>query len=77
MLLNLAIAIVIGSLLGVGVALLREKADPRLRSEEDVGASLNSLLLGVLPNRKDSTARISPSRSRLLSSGRRLALPSA
>ncbi|HEY4068456.1 MAG TPA: chain length determinant protein EpsF [Burkholderiaceae bacterium] len=49
--LNLAVALIIGVLLGGGAAIARESADRRLRVDADVTRSLRQPLLGVLPTR--------------------------
>lgn len=51
LLLNTAIAVALGLLLGLGAALARELADKRLRSENDVLGVLRQPLIGVLPVR--------------------------
>jgi chain length determinant protein EpsF len=48
--LNLAIALVLGTLLAIGTVVLRETVDQRLRTEEDVMNYLRQPLLGALPN---------------------------
>ena len=47
--LNLAIALVVGTLLAVGTVIVRETLDQRLRTEADVIAYLRQPLLGSLP----------------------------
>jgi chain length determinant protein EpsF len=47
--LNLALAVFLGTLLGVGVALLLEMLDQRIRSEADVAGTLQLPLLATLP----------------------------
>lgn len=49
LLLNTALAVVLGLVLGVGIALLLELMDRRIRSVEDVGVSLGLPVIGVLP----------------------------
>ncbi len=51
LLLNTAIAVALGLLLGLGAALARELADKRLRSEDDVLGVLRQPLIGVMPVR--------------------------
>jgi|SRR5690625_3141499 len=46
--LNIAIAIVLGAMLGVGLAFLLEYLDTRLRTEEDIEDKLDLPLLGVI-----------------------------
>lgn len=64
-LLNTAVAIVMGSLLAVGFALMRELIDRRMRTEEDVLERLKQPLLVTLPQPKQGNAR-SSSRLRLM-----------
>src|SRR5690625_3494218 len=45
---NIAIAIVLGAMLGVGLAFLLEYLDTRLRTEEDIEDKLDLPLLGVI-----------------------------
>lgn len=61
-LLNLAIALVLGTLLAVGTVVLRETFDQRLRTEEDILSHLKQPLLGVLPGGAKSSNK---SRTRL------------
>ena len=49
--LNLAAGLALGLLLAIGVAIVRELRDQRLRSEDDVTLLLKQPLLGVLPAR--------------------------
>ena len=49
--LNLAAGIALGALLALGLTILRELRDQRLRSLDDVGVLLKQPLLGVLPAR--------------------------
>lgn len=49
--LNLAAGLALGLLLAIGVAILRELRDQRVRSEDDVTLLLKQHLLGVLPAR--------------------------
>lgn len=46
---NVALAVAFGMLLGVGVALLRQVLDTKIRSEQDVRAVTDSAILGVVP----------------------------
>lgn len=48
--LNIALALFLGSMLGVGVALLMEMLDQRVRSEGDVTGTLELPLLATLPH---------------------------
>ena len=48
--LNLLVAVFIGTLLAVAVAVLREALDRRVRSLQDVVAALDLPVIGVLPN---------------------------
>jgi succinoglycan biosynthesis transport protein ExoP len=59
---NLSVAMVLGGLLALLVALARERMDPRLRSEQDILEGLKQSLLVVLPM---STKRTAEGRSRL------------
>ena len=54
-LLNIVLSIFLGSMLGVGVAMLMELQDRRIRSEEDL-AELNFPMLGVLHVERTSSA---------------------
>lgn len=49
---NLALAVVLGFLLGIGLALLRELMDRRLRTEDEVLEATDTVLLGRLPGAK-------------------------
>lgn len=69
--LNLAIGIVLGALLALGIALLREAIDKRLRTEEDILEQLRLPLVGVLPTRR--AGRLADLRSRRLIPSRVLA----
>ncbi len=51
LLLNIAVALGLGALLGLGAALVRESLDRRLRTDADVTRGLRQPLLGVLPSR--------------------------
>ncbi|WP_067617952.1 YveK family protein [Alicyclobacillus acidiphilus] len=48
--LNLAIALILGILVSVGIAFMREYLDNRLRTEDDVARYLNVPVLGVVPD---------------------------
>jgi len=76
MLLNVAGAIVLGLLVGVGVALVRELLDPRLRTDGDVVSVLKQPLLGALPVRRSGQG-IGHSRTRLIKARVLDALPHA
>ena len=56
--LNLALAVVLGALLGIGLALIREMMDRRVRSAYDLVAVLGAPVLGVLVGDKDSSRRL-------------------
>jgi len=56
--LNLALAVFLGALLGIGLALLREITDRRVRSAYDSVAVLGSPVLGVLVGDADSMRRL-------------------
>lgn len=47
--LNIAAAVFLGALLGLGIAILREIFDRRLRTEEDFTTLVSTNLLGVMP----------------------------
>jgi succinoglycan biosynthesis transport protein ExoP len=61
--LNLAAGVVLGVLLALGLTILRELRDQRLRSLEDVAVLLKQPLLGVMPAR--SRALLGRSRAKL------------
>ncbi len=61
--LNLAVAVLLGSLLALGTVVLRELLDQRLRTEDDVLQLLHQPLVGVLP------ASAQPNGSRRLLNG--------
>lgn len=61
--LNLALAVLLGSLLAVATALMRERLDPRLRSAGDITQVLQQPLLVVMPRPAESGRRISTSSS--------------
>lgn len=52
--LNLALAVVLGGLLGIGLALIREMMDRRVRSAYDLVAVLGAPVLGVLVGDNDN-----------------------
>lgn len=56
--LNMALAIALGSLLGIGLALLREMTDRRVRSAYDLVAVLGAPVLGVLVGDADHRRRL-------------------
>ena len=56
--LNLALAVVLGALLGIGLALIREMMDRRVRSAYDLVAVLGAPVLGVLVGDKDASRRL-------------------
>jgi capsular polysaccharide biosynthesis protein len=56
-LLNIAIAIVVGVMLGVGVAFLLEYLDNTLKTEQDIEQSLGLPVLGAIPMIKDTERR--------------------
>jgi chain length determinant protein EpsF len=72
--LNAAVAVVLGLLLGLGTAFVRELMDKRLRSDEDVMLGLKQPLLGVLPVRPRASI-LGHSRARLVKSRILGALP--
>jgi hypothetical protein len=49
MMLNALVSVFVGTLLGVGFALLRELLDRRVRSLDDLTTDLDIPVLGVLP----------------------------
>ena len=55
--LNLALAVALGTLLGIGLALLREMTDRRVRSAYDLVAVLGAPVLGVLVGDADHRRR--------------------
>ncbi len=67
--LNVVVAVLLGALLGMVLAVAREMLDPRLRSEQDILNGLKQNLLVVLPL---STKRTAGGRSRLLSAKTRV-----
>lgn len=72
--LNLAVALFIGTLLAAGSAIARESSDRRLRIDTDVTLALRQPLLGVLPTRARPWA--GRSRLRLRLQAARAAAPS-
>lgn len=73
--LNLAVALFIGSLLAAGSAIARESSDRRLRTDTDVTLALRQPLLGVLPT-KALPWKAGRSRLRLRLQAARAAAPS-
>lgn len=61
LLLNVGLALFMGALLGMGTSLLRERADPRMRREEDVTQVLKQPLLMVMPRPADIKKRLDDS----------------
>lgn len=57
--LNMMLAVALGSMLGIGLALLREMTDRRVRSAYDLVAVLNAPVLGVLVGDADNRRRLS------------------
>ena len=57
-LLNLTLAVFLGGLLGIGLALLREMLDRRVRSAYDLVAVLGAPVLGVLVGETESRQRL-------------------
>lgn len=58
--LNVALSVVVGAILGVGIAMLLELRDRRVRGVEDVMEALKLPILGVMP--KPGTRRSGPQR---------------
>ena len=52
--LNVAAAIVLGTLLGCGAAVFRERANPRIRTTSDITHDLQLNLLGLMPDASQS-----------------------
>jgi chain length determinant protein EpsF len=75
--LNTAVAVVLGLLLAVAGALLREMGDRRLRTEEDVNLGFNLPLLATVPRvalgRRGNSSRLAAMKARVLSGAPRLA----
>src|SRR6185295_16575088 len=67
LLLNMLVATFLGLLLAVGIALLRELMDRRVRSPEDLVRSIGLPVIGMIPQ---------PMRGRLLGGKQRFVLPS-
>jgi len=59
--LNIAIAIVLGIMLGVGLAFLLEYLDTKIRKEEDIEAKLGLPLIGVVSSIETEDLRREPS----------------
>ena len=57
LLLNIAISIFLGTLLGVGAAFILEMLDQRVRSAEDLSAMLGLSVLGVIPKTNGARRR--------------------
>lgn len=73
LLLNIALSIFLGTLLAVGVALLLELSDRRVRAPEDIVAALGLPVLGVLP--KPTAKRFVSGKHALLMQQRVIGLP--
>ena len=58
--LNIALAVVLGSMLGAGVSLARERLDRRVRSRDDLLEGADIAVLAELPRAGDSMRRKSP-----------------
>ena len=71
--LNIALAVFLGLLLSIGVALLLELTDRRLRDPDDIVTALGLPVLGTLP--KPGTKRFSPGNRALPMPSRQLGLP--
>jgi succinoglycan biosynthesis transport protein ExoP len=70
-LLNTVVAVFLGLLLGVGLALLREFTDRRMRSEEDIVEVLHQPVLAVLPGARllgNDRSRLRLTKSRVVRS---------
>jgi chain length determinant protein EpsF len=63
---TLLVAVVIGSVLAIGMAIVREVVDRRVRTVEELPQSLGLPLLGVLPRPGGGTARIAGMRPQQL-----------
>lgn len=63
--LNMALSVILGTLLGIGLALIKEMLNPRIRSERDALTVLGVPVLGVMAADNKS----------LLPLGRRFGLP--
>ncbi len=66
---NMLLAIVIGTVLAIGMAIVREYIDRRVRTVEELPLSLGLPLLGVLPRPGTGTARIAGLRPPALTTG--------
>lgn len=51
---NIILSVVLGGMLAVGIALLRESRDRRIRTESDILEHAGSSLLGIMPKSKDA-----------------------
>lgn len=51
---NTILSIVLGGMLAVGIAVLRESRDRRIRTESDILEHAGSILLGIMPKSKDA-----------------------
>jgi chain length determinant protein EpsF len=74
--LNLTVAVLVGLLLAVAAAVLRERRDQRLRTEHDVIELLKQPMLGVLSSHRQTRA-VSPYRLRWMSHLARVLPPPA
>jgi polysaccharide biosynthesis transport protein len=75
--LNLTVAVLVGLLLAVAAAVLREKSDQRLRTEHDVVQLLKQPLLGVMTSHKHTKRTVSPYRLRWMAHLARVLPPPA
>jgi len=75
LLLNLPLSMLLGALLAVGVAMLLEMTDRRVRASEDVVAALGLPILGVLP--KPNAKRLALGKRPALEAPRVIGLPMA
>jgi hypothetical protein len=66
LLLNMLVAVFLGGMLAVGIALLRELIDRRVRSPEDLVRTIGLPVIGSIPQ---------PMRKRLLGGKQRFVLP--
>ncbi|MFY9510774.1 MAG: chain length determinant protein EpsF [Rubrivivax sp.] len=73
LLLNLALSVVVGALLSVGLVLLLELMDRRVRSPDDLVATLGVPVIGTLP--PAGAKRFSPARRASLAQQRMMSLP--
>lgn len=67
-LLNTAVAFVVGGLLAIGFALMREFMDRRLRFESDVTDALQQPMLARIPRADPATARLANRKTRMVNS---------